>query len=293
MLIGLIGDIHGRVLHMLAAVATWQKKISRPFDLLIQVGDLGAFPDIAKLDPATNRYLAADPAEADFSRLLNVAGPQAAAVTALRNQFAGPIFFIRGNHEDFDWLYQLPVNQQSKTAAADPFDLFHYVPDGTVLEFNDEFNGLKVAFLGGVEERTDQAGLNQVAYQSLLSLGPGTIDLLVTHQGPYGSSIGYHGDTHGSKLITQLIETLQPKFQVAGHAHTVSGPQIYARTLYLGLDCIVASPIWEPDARGLQPGCLAVLDTEAGHLEPVTDPWLADFDTPPFDFEAWFRGFMA
>jgi len=143
MMVGFIGDIHGRVLHTIAAVVTWQKKMGRQFDLLIQVGDLGAFPDIGRLDPATNRYLASDPAEADFNRLIQFAGAQAEAITELRSQLAGPIYFIRGNHEDFDWLAQLPRNQEAGTAEVDPFDLFRYVPDGAVRDFV----GLRVAFL--------------------------------------------------------------------------------------------------------------------------------------------------
>ena len=49
MLIGFKGDLHGRVLHALALVATWQKRNNRSFDLLTQVGDMAAFPDMARL----------------------------------------------------------------------------------------------------------------------------------------------------------------------------------------------------------------------------------------------------
>jgi hypothetical protein len=195
---------------------------------------------------------------------------------------AGPIYFIRGNHEDFDWLAGLSVESAFGTVPVDPFDLFHYVPDGTIRRFGEQ----RLAFLGGVEERTDAAAIDQTAYQSLLALGPDQIDVLVSHEGPYGSSIGFHGDTHGSPLMSQLIEQTRPPFQVAGHAHVLSGPDRYGQTTYLGLDCIVASPIWQPEARGFQPGCLAALDTTTGTLEPVTAAWLADFATP-FDFDHW------
>ncbi len=45
LLIGFIGDLHGRVFHALAPVATWQRRAGRRLDLVIQVGYLGAFPD--------------------------------------------------------------------------------------------------------------------------------------------------------------------------------------------------------------------------------------------------------
>ncbi len=189
MLIGFVGDMHGRAFHAVAALATWQVRAGRRCDLLIQVGDLG-YPDPARTDEATERYAAADPAEADLGRLLRAAGPRAARLRRLRRQFAGPIHCIRGNHEDFAWLRRLPLDPESGTAPVDPFDLFRYVPDGMVRRFGD----LRIAFLGGVEERSDDAAIDREACDALLALGPGAVDVLVTHQGPYGSSIGFRGD---------------------------------------------------------------------------------------------------
>jgi len=107
---------------------------------------------------------------------------------------------------------------------------------------------------------------------------------------PLIRSVGYHGDTHGSKLISELLERLKPRFQIAGHAHTLSGPRTFSMTTYLGLNALVASPIWHPEAQGLQSGCLAVLDTEQSNLAPVTATWLSEFETP-FDFGLWFQRF--
>ena len=50
MLIGFVGDLHGRVLHAFALIVTWQKRNGRRFDLLVQVGDMGAFPDMSSLE---------------------------------------------------------------------------------------------------------------------------------------------------------------------------------------------------------------------------------------------------
>lgn len=286
MRVGFIGDVHGRVFHALAAVATWQQQTGKRCDLLIQVGDLGAFPDLTQLDPATNRYLAIDPAEADFSRLLTTTGKRAAALRRLRQWLASPIYFIRGNHEDFAWLDQLVINTNSGTAPVDPFDLFRYVPDGSLLQWG----GIRFAFLGGVEERTDRAAIDRKHYQSLLTLGEKAIDILVTHQGPYGSSLSRQGEIYGSPLISNLLAHTQPKFHVAGHAHALSGPRLFGGTLYLGLDNVVASPIWHPEAKGLQAGWLASLDTETNELQPVTDAWLSTFPKP-FDFDRWLTKF--
>lgn len=284
MFIGFIGDVHGRVFQAIVALATWQERLGKSFDVLIQVGDLGAFPDPTDLDPATNRYLAADPSEADFSRLLQATDEHAHALRLLREQFVSPIYFIRGNHEDFDWLRQLPVDGEDGTAGVDPFGLFRYVPDATVLRFGE----LRVGFLGGVEERSDAASIDYHRYELLMDLGPNVLDVLVTHEGPYGSSRGYRGDIHGSKIISDLIHRTQPRFHIAGHAHCISGPERYGSTIYLGLDCLIASPIWEPEAVGLQPGCFASLDTELNDLRPIKEPWLSGFPKL-FDFDRWIK----
>ncbi|MEX2246082.1 MAG: metallophosphoesterase [Dehalococcoidia bacterium] len=282
MLIGFIGDVHGRVFVAVAAVATWQRKAGRRFDVLVQVGDMGAFPDPERADPATAAYLSIDPSEADFARLMRAEGALAAHAQRVRAEFSTAIHFLRGNHEDFGWLSRLPVETGSRTAAVDRFDLLRYVPDGAVLTMG----GLRFAFLGGVEEQGDDAGIHRGAYERLTALEAEAVDVLVTHEGPYGNSIGFNGDVHGSRLIGALVERMQPRFHIAGHAHQLVGPVRHGATTYLGLDGLVASRRWHPEARGLQPGCLAVLDTEAEKLSVVSDDWLTAFPTP-FDFETW------
>jgi Calcineurin-like phosphoesterase len=134
MLIGFLGDVHGQVFHALAVVATWQAELGRRFDLVVQVGDLGAYPDPARMDEASRRYLAADPSQADFGRLLRATGRRSESLRRLRAGLAAPVHFLRGNHEDAGWLAGLPRDPTGGTARVDPFDLFRYVPDGVVLD---------------------------------------------------------------------------------------------------------------------------------------------------------------
>jgi Icc-related predicted phosphoesterase len=282
--IAFVGDVHGRVFHCLAGISMLQERLRERFTAVIQVGDFG-YPDPDGADAPTRHYLALDPAEAGVRDLLGAQGETARGLTRLREALSGPVLFIRGNHEDFAWLKALEAQSATPSAAADPFDLFHFVPDGTVLTID----GVRLAFLGGVEEQQGDPGIDLKAWEALCRLGTGRIDVLVTHQGAYGSSTGYYGDTHGSHLVSKLVKKLQPNFHVFGHAHQLLGPKVDGATTWLGLDGLVASPRWEPDARGLCPGCFGVLDTETGSLEPVTDTWLTEFPTP-FDFGPWLSG---
>jgi Icc-related predicted phosphoesterase len=285
-LIGFVGDVHGSVFLAIAALATWQRQLGRRFDLVIQCGDLGAFPDLDRLDPASRRYLAADPSQADFRRLLGATGPQAALLRSLRACFDTPIYFVRGNHDDRAWLRRLPLDPASGTAVADSFDFFRFVPDSSVLTFD----GVRIAFLGGSEEDDPgEGGLDRAAFQ-VLADGGQDVDVLATHDAPYGISVGYYGQVQGSRLITELEERLHPSVHVTGH-YGLTGPFARGGTTFLCLNHLVALPLWQPDVRGLQVGCLASLDTASGDLAPVDAPWLATLDRS-FDFDAWGVAFL-
>jgi hypothetical protein len=290
-LIGLLGDVHGQVFHALVLLLTWQARTGRRFNFIAQVGDMGAEPaaDQAERPPF-------DPFGADFAHLLKATGSRAVRLHRVRKALGCPIHFLRGNHEDTAWLQSLLVDRVTGTAQVDPFDLLRYVPDGAVLRVGPGEDGgnldiersrLRVAFLGGVEEQTDAAGINSEAYASLLALPTGSIDVLLTHEGHYGTSIGFRGDVHGSRMMTRLLETAAPTFFAFGHAHQRIGPARFGRTAYVGLDGLLPFRKWQPDATGFLPGCLALIETREGSLTPVTDPWLPNFPTHPFDFDAW------
>ena len=216
MLIGFVGDVHGLVYHAIALVTTWQRKSGKKLDFVVQVGDMGAYPELDRVDEAGRRHIALDPAQGDFSRLLQADGLRGERLRAVRGELAAPIHFLRGNHEDFQYLSGLARDDSDGTGRVDEFDLFRYVPDGTVVRLGD----LRIAFLGGIE--TGEPGPRSIdteAYELLMDLGPGSFDILVTHDPPYGVGIGYRGRVSGSRLITSLIEHTQPGVVVQRLCH--------------------------------------------------------------------------
>jgi hypothetical protein len=271
-LIGFLGDLHNRVYHGLAVVLEWQRRAGRRLDLVVQVGDLGV-PAPDGDDPNRDAFTF------DFRDFLQATGRRAASLERARALLARPILFIRGNHEDLAWLATLPPD-----GRADPFDLFRYAADGARLELG----GWRLGLIGGVEPFDPNDGpetaVDRAAAERLLAGGP--LDALVSHDGPRGIGTSYYGLVQGSPVVSELVARLRPRVHVAGHYHHLIGPRPHGETTYLGLDGIVASPRWHPEATGLQPGCLAVLDTATGRIEPVLDPWLAAFDRR-FDFDAF------
>mgnify|MGYP002837626111 FL=1 len=181
---------------------------------------MAAYPNIERMDGDSRSYVALDPPQADFSRLLRADGRRTGRLRAVRERLATPIHFLRGNHEDFQYLSSLPLDETSRTAKVDPFDLFRYVPDGTVLQFVN----VRIAFLGGIEtEKPDPRSIDQDAYASLMDLGAGSFDVLATHDPPYGIGIVYRCQMGGSRLLTSLIEHTQPTLHLSGHVHHLNG----------------------------------------------------------------------
>ena len=52
------GDLHGRVLPAFKLAAAWSRQHGVRADGILQVGDLGYFPETSRLDKATSRFAA-------------------------------------------------------------------------------------------------------------------------------------------------------------------------------------------------------------------------------------------
>src|SRR3954453_22416785 len=99
----IFGDLHGRILPAFRLAAAWEREHGTRLDGLLQVGDLGYFPDPTRLDRATARHAADDPLELGASL---VAEPNTEADAAFQGEDGPPppLWFTAGNHEDFDAL---------------------------------------------------------------------------------------------------------------------------------------------------------------------------------------------
>jgi hypothetical protein len=158
------------------------------------------------------------------------------------------IHFIRGNHENHQLLKG--YNQISELES-DPLACLRYVPDGTILDKN----GFTIGFLGGVESPNED-GIDSGKVSSLKG-----VDVLITHDGPFGIAQGFKGQLQGSKLMTHIITEIQPKYHFYGHYHIVNGPTKTGRTLSYGLSTMVL-PIRRNPELDINPGSLGIFDTE-------------------------------
>ncbi|GAA4632955.1 hypothetical protein GCM10023196_068560 [Actinoallomurus vinaceus] len=275
MKVAFFGDVHGCVLHALGAAVTLARHRGIQLDAVIQVGDLGAFPSPERWDEASRRFGADNPAQSDFFRLL-APSPRLAEGVRLALREIPPFLFVSGNHEDHQWLAGLHHAADSPVTPVDPLGAYRHVTCGHITEVA----GQRVAFLGKIEW-PGSMDFDDDAYTRLLALEPGSVDILVTHDGPYGMS-SWRGTTQGSRKLTELIERLQPRLHISGHYHHQNGPRHYGATTSYALGLLVGPKVNIRDSTSVNPrqqvtpGSIGLLDTRTDEFEYVHDPWLAD-----------------
>lgn len=280
MKVAFFGDVHGCVLHALGAAVMLQIRRAIQLDAMIQVGDLGAYPAPERWDVAGHRFEANNPAQGDFFRLLDPSPHLSEAVRLALGQV--PAFlFVSGNHEDHHWLATLH-HTDAVVTSVDPLGAYHHVACGNIIEVA----GQRTAFLGRIE--SDGMDLDPDAYAQLLAAEPGSVDVLVTHDGPYGMS-QWRGTIQGSAKLSRLIEHLQPRLHVSGHYHNQNGPRHYGPTVSYALAQLVRPKTDRRTSEPINPqqqitaGSIGLLDTDTYDFEYIHDPWLADVNGDDLD----------
>ncbi len=267
---------------MLKLSALWEKRAQRKLSAILQVGDMGAFPDHAKLDPATAKHAKRDSDELGYRNFIHVTD-ESRAFLALTE---APVLFCRGNHEDFEHLAKFV-----QPSAIDPFGRITFIPDGTLVRLAlDESSVVRIGGFGGVAPtmETRSRGKNaREAYrkaQRAAQLDPRRFteddaerafvqeppDVLLTHAGPRSQEL-----PHGSRILRALVERARPRVHLFGHHHPVIGPSDSGETLTAGLEHL------EFDEDGaLRHGSFGVLEWAEDHVHfhfvtEAEHPWLA------------------
>jgi hypothetical protein len=269
------GDLHGRVLPAFRLALAWGREHATRVAGLLQVGDLGYFPDPGRLDKATKRHADKDPMELGV-QLVTQPSRQADALFAAED-VAEALWFTLGNHEDYEALELLEhgAGPRSPTFVADAYCKLLCVRDGHVAELP---GGLHVGALWGVDDRAPNIRRHapprgRIRERSAWQLAFSAFDVLLTHDSPRDLVF----PDSGSDFISTVIQEARPAFAFFGHYHpgsrTVSGVRGRSRIFHLhGLE--LRGP-----GGSAEDGSVGVLrwGDGDGSFEYVESAWLRTF----------------
>lgn len=265
------GDLHGRVLPAFQLAIAWGRAHSLRVAGILQVGDLGYFPDTSRLDKATARYAARDPMELGV-QLVTQPSPDADRIFA-EADVPESLWFTAGNHEDFEALESWGSGAgRAKFFPVDAYLRIQAIRDGHVALLP---GGLRVGSLWGVDHQTrnhlPERGWIHPKSASLLAVAE--FDVLLTHDAPADAMLS----GAGSEAIATIIRQVQPRFAFFGHyrgnGHRVNGD--FGRTHVhhmAGMELRRRSLFAEEGSVGV----LRWAKGE-GRFEYVDDRWLLNF----------------
>lgn len=259
MVIGFIGDMHGRAFHALAALLKWQAMRGQPFDMVVQVGDLGVLPNPENGQIPYDRFSLWDPSVYDLWHVFLNKDEVPKLMKEVKAYLPSPIFVVTGNHDEFtDIRYVLRVEPHS-SAPLDPYGIFACVPDGFTVDLGDK----TIGFCEGTDLSVFEQSNNS------------RLDILVSHEGGFGPGAEENKLAVGSNSLLEFLRNWKPNYHIFGHFHHPVGPRAVYETMCIQLSSVVSDP--RRDRPVMERGGLGVLDTETGCFEFLDDEWLNDF----------------
>jgi len=123
------GDIHGAIDQLYAEVLAFEAELGVRFDHVLHVGDFGIWPDAERLDKATRNHDGAG----DFP-----------AWYAEQRAVPRPTLFIKGNHEDFGWLFRRQEEGRREVLPG-----LTYLPNGEMVVIEAAGGRCRVGGIGG------------------------------------------------------------------------------------------------------------------------------------------------
>lgn len=225
------GDLHGRVLPAFRFGSFWSRRKRRPLAGLLQVGDMGYFPDLSRMDRATVKHAKDDVLELGTLDVVTT-NPLADKVFEEDADCPPGLWFTAGNHEDFGELERLSRGSgRDPDFVVDAYCRVRGIKDGHVITLapggeggsrsepgEGASRGLRVGAIWGVDGdgpncRKNLPPRGYIHEQSVTQLAWEEFDVLLSHDGPPDAKRA----GCGSEALRALLEVSRPAFAFFGH----------------------------------------------------------------------------
>ena len=234
-----IGDLHGNIKASIVLAIRLQTLFKVSLRAVFQVGDFGCWPTGMTAKNEDPHYKKED--SFDFFEIKQSIIQQSflSLGKAELKILNAPFNFIRGNHEDFNYL-----NSISKDTPSELLTGIYFIPD----YFNAVIENLHIMALGGIltdldrgkgkrakiEFKKSQQKLKIDKRRSnaslLVQLDSAGVDLLLTHSG-----LASREDHDGSKQLEAYLPHSDIRLHFYGHHHRFSLGDVGKNTLSIGL----------------------------------------------------------
>jgi hypothetical protein len=212
------GDVHGAIDRFYRDVLTFEESLGVSFAHVLHVGDFGIWPDENRVDRATRNHDGAGDFPAWF---------------AASRAVPRPTVFIKGNHEDFDWL-----EERRRQKDLEILPGLRILPNGTAIDLESNGESIHLGGIGGcfgpsnygrrAEELRGRARRHFTRDEVDRLCGTGPLDVLLLHDAPGGveftwkrkdSSIRRQFSSEAEGLARVVADT-RPTVCFFGHHHT-------------------------------------------------------------------------
>jgi calcineurin-like phosphoesterase family protein len=277
--IAVFADVHGRILLAFLLCARWEQETGQRIDLILQAGDLGAFPDSAALDKATRRFASADPTELGFMNDFRDFKP---SVAQALERTQTNLLFVRGNHEDHAWLDEREVATDEAILPVDAYRRVWLLRTGTPYTFAVDDESITILGTGRIGAPKGEDDDQKPKYiqpheaERLYDLGDQRIDVLLTHDARRNFMI----PGAGLDEIGMLLDQMRPSYHFFGH---YGGPcRISTDSNGVTRSCKLADLHWDRSERGARVeacsmGILRWSGADDHDFTVVEEPWLREY----------------
>lgn len=215
MKIAIFSDIHGKILLPFKLVDLYQRTTGHSVDLILQCGDIGAYPDLNNLDKATIKHAKYDRDELGFADHFTVENE---TIKAFLDELNLKMICVRGNHEDHEYLNELEKKHPENSLF--PIDIYKRVwvcKSGKVQRFVTKNGAISFVGIGRIGDRKGRDNerfiqdYERTEVKKLLKTKE-IFDILITHDKDDSSQRGY-----GMAEIRTLLDHVIFQYHFYGH----------------------------------------------------------------------------